>query len=157
MRFAAPLLLAAILVAGCSSSPSNGSGSSTSGTHGMMMSMGPGTYHMQLSGVPSAPMAPGHAFNVTVTAQMGAGMAMMAHASDHIGAHFWNRTVSDPTANTGNATSCTHSAGDMPGSYQAMCTAPAAPGTYHIRAHARIMDNGTMRHWWSDEQTFTVA
>jgi hypothetical protein len=156
---ALPLLLAvAVLVAGCSSPPPKGDGTSTTDTHGMTMAMGPDTYRMQLSGVPSAAMAPGHAFNVTVTAQMGPGMSMASHASDHIGAHFWNRTVSDPTANVGNATSCAHTSGDLPGSYTAACTAPAAPGTYRIRAHARITDaDGTKHNWWSDEQTFTVA
>jgi hypothetical protein len=157
MRLAAPLLLAAILVAGCSSAPSDGGSSSTSGTHAMMASMGPGTYRMQLSGVPSAPMAPGQTFNVTVTAQMGPGMSMMSRSSDHIGAHFWNRTVSDPNASLGNATSCSHRAGDLPGSYEAACTAPTAAGVYHIRAHSRITENATKYNWWSDEQTFTVA
>lgn len=159
MRLAAPLLAALVLAAAGCTTPADDSDSD--GSHMMsssgMMSMGPGTYHMQLSGLPGSAVAPGTVFNVTVTAQMGTGMAMAHHASDHIGAHFWNRTVSDPTANTGNATSCAHRAGDLPGSYEAACTAPAVPGTYHIRAHARISDNGTMRHWWSDEQTFTVA
>jgi hypothetical protein len=102
-------------------------------------------------------VAPGSTFNVTVQAEMGSGMAMVRHASDHIGAHLWNRTVADPTASVGNGTACTHSVGDLPGTYAATCTAPAAPGTYHIRSHSRVSDNGTMRNWWSDEQAFTVA
>jgi hypothetical protein len=156
MRLAAFLLLSAILVAGCAGTDDDSAdrGMSMSGS---TMSMGPSTYRMQLSGVPSAPMVPGTAFNVTVTAQMGTGMAMMTRASDHIGAHFWNRTVSDPDASLGNATSCAHTSGNLPGSYQAACTAPMTPGTYHIRAHSRITENATKHNWWSDEQTFTVA
>jgi hypothetical protein len=149
------LLLAAIVAAGCTSPSDDADGSHTMTSSGMM-SMGPDTYRMQLSGVPAA-VAPGATFNVTVTAQMGTGMMAVHHASDHIGAHFWNRTVSDPTASVANGTACSHRSGDLPGSYEATCTAPMAVGTYHIRAHARINDDGTMRHWWSDEQVFTVA
>jgi hypothetical protein len=156
MRLPALLLLAAIVAAGCTS-PSDDADDAHQTTSSGGMPMGPDTYRMQLSGVPSAPMAPGTLFNVTVTAQMGPGMMAAQHASDHIGAHFWNRTVSDPTPNVANGTACSHRAGDLPGSYEAACTAPAAPGTYRIRAHARINDDGTMRNWWSDEQSFTVA
>ena len=30
-------------------------------------------------------------------------------------------------------------------------------GIYFLRAHARLAHDGGMHHWWSDEQTFTVA
>lgn len=147
MRLLALATFAALLTAGCAST--------TDDHH--EMAMGPDTYHMLLSGVPAMPMAPNATFNVTVQAEMGMGMAMAHHASDHIGAHFWNRTVSDPTANVTNGTACAHRVGDLPGTFEATCKAPLMPGVYHIRAHSRISDNGTMHHWWSDEQTFTVA
>ena len=114
------------------------------------------SYHMQLLGMPTGPVAPGARFNVTVKAM--AGSAGHMHGSDHIGAHFWNMTKMDPTGALGNASTCAHRAGEMPGEYTAMCTAPMQAGTYHIRGHARMMDGGgQMHHYWSDEQTFTVS
>lgn len=120
------------------------------------MMMGPGSYHMDMSGMPTMPMSPGEKFNVTVMAQ--AGMAGMHGTSDHIGAHMWNRSIADPTGMLGNATSCAHTGGEMPGEYRAQCTAPMQPGTYYLRAHARMMDDdGQMHHWWGDERSFTVT
>jgi hypothetical protein len=147
MRVAALLLAStALLAAGCNA-PDNGLTASS--------------YEMHLAGVPSAPMAPGTMFNVTVDGRMGMGMGMHRMTSDHIGAHFWNRTMMDPTAALGDAMSCAHRGGEMPGQYTAMCTAPMEPGTYHLRAHARMadghQDHGGMHHYWSGEQTFTVA
>ena len=114
------------------------------------------SYHMQLSGMPMGPVAPGAKFNVTVKAMDGGAGHM--HTSDHIGAHFWNATQADPTGALMSAMTCAHRGGDLPGTYEAMCTAPMAPGTYHLRSHARMSDDDAMmHHWWSDEQTFTVA
>lgn len=119
--------------------------------------LGTDTFHMELSGMPTRPMAPGESFNVTVRAEHGMGMRGM-HSSDHIGAHMWNMSVADPTAALGQAMTCQHVADEMPGDWQARCTAPMEPGTYHVRAHARMPGEGDqMHHWWSDEQTFTVA
>lgn len=116
-----------------------------------------GSYHMQLGGMPTGPVAPGAKFNVTVQAMAGHGGGHM-HSSDHIGAHFWNMTQADPTGALTAATTCVHRGGDLPGTYQAMCTAPMAPGTYYLRSHARMSDDdAVMHHWWSDEQSFTVA
>ena len=149
MRIPALTLATACLVlAGCASNDTDG---------GEDMPMGPGSYRMELEGVPSGPMSPGQMFNVTVHGR--AGMSgMHGMASDHIGAHFWNMTHADPAAHLGNATTCAHTGGQAPGSWQAQCTAPMQAGTYHIRSHMRMMDDaGEMHHWWSDEQTFTVA
>lgn len=115
------------------------------------------TYHMDMNGVPVSPVAPGSTFDVSVMSSMGSGMRMHRMDSDHMGAHFWNRTAADPTADLGNSTACVHRTGEMPSSFTATCTAPMLAGTYHIRAHARIMENGTMYNWWGTEQMFTVA
>lgn len=150
MRLAAVLLASiALLTAGCST-PDDGDDDD-------MMPMGPGSYRMELSGMPSGPMAPGQMFNVSVRAMSGMS-GMHAMTSDHIGAHYWNTTMMDPTAGLGNATTCMHTGGAMPGQHTAQCTAPMEPGTYHLRSHARMADDaGQMHHWWSDEQTFTVG
>lgn len=114
------------------------------------------SFHMTMMGMPSGPMAPGQPFNVTVRAM--AGHEDMHGTSDHIGAHMWNMSVADPTAGLGNATACQHTGGDLPGEYRVQCTAPMQPGTYHVRAHARMMDDdGAMHHWWGPEHSFTVA
>lgn len=150
----APLLalasLVAVALAGCAADdpPDDSDG------HGMGMHSG--SYRMELDGMPMEPMAPGNMFNVTVRAMAGmSGMHPMA--SDHIGAHFWNRSMADPTGALGNATTCQHRAAEAPGEWTAQCTAPMQPGTYHLRSHMRMMDDaGTMHHWWSDERSFTV-
>jgi hypothetical protein len=119
--------------------------------------LGADSFRMDLDGVPTRPLAGGESFNVTVRAEHGMGMRGM-HASDHIGAHMWNMSVADPTAALAGAITCQHVADEMPGDWQARCTAPMQPGTYHVRAHARMPGDGSqMHHWWSDEQTFTVA
>lgn len=163
MRFLASLLGLALFLAGCNSPDEDaddgmGMGDGMGMDDGMgMMDMGPGSYRMMLSGVPMEPMAPGAKFNVTVQAMAGM-QGMHAMPSDHIGAHHWNITQADPSAALANATACAHQAGDLPGTYTALCQAPMQPGTYHLRAHARMMDSDQqMHHWWSDEQTFTVA
>jgi hypothetical protein len=145
---AALLLAASILAAGCASPGTDDDGPGT---------LGPQTYSMRLSGMPSAPVSGGDTFDVTVQASMGQDMGMVRRTSDHIGAHFWNRTVADPTAGIGNSTACTHRTGDLPGTHSATCTAPLQPGSYRIRAHTRVIENGTTYHWWGDEETFTVA
>lgn len=139
--------LVALALAGCA-------GADDDGDH--MMEMGPDSFQMSMSGMPNGAMAPGHKFNVSVE-----GMAMMSGmrgTSDHMGAHFWNATMSDPTGSLGNSTACAHRGGEMPGRFTAMCTAPMQPGTYHLRGHMRMTDDaGAMHHYWSDEQTFTVS
>lgn len=150
MRFAAPVALALVALAGCTTPADDD-------PH--MHQMGAGSFHMTLSGVPEMPMAPGEMFNVTVMAQHGAGLeGMDARMTDHIGAHFWNMSMEDPTAGLSHATTCAHTAGEVPGTYTALCQAPMEPGTYHIRSHMRMMDEEKVTHqWWSGEHTFTVA
>lgn len=143
MRSAA-LLVVALLLAGCSSANEDTPISAS-------------TYRMSLAGVPSDPVAPGSMFNVSVEGHMGMGMAMHRMTSDHIGAHFWNMTVADPTAGIGSSTACVHQTGEMPAAFTAKCTAPMQPGTYHLRAHTRMMDGNVTHNFWSDAQTFTVA
>lgn len=144
------LALFAATLAGCTD-PDAGDGT---GDDGMM---GPGSFHMSMSGMPAGPMAPGQKFNLTVMAQ--AGMAGMHGTSDHIGAHMWNMSVSDPTGNLAGAMSCAHTGGDLPGEHRAQCTAPMEPGTYYMRAHARVTDGHEhgMHHYWGDETSFTVT
>jgi hypothetical protein len=121
------------------------------------LTLGPGSFHMQLTGMPSGPVAPGQMFNVSVQA-MAAHRGMHDHMSDHIGAHFWNQTHSDPTGALAQSTGCAHTGGSLPGEYRIQCTAPMQPGMYYLRAHARMADDGgMMHHWWGDEATFTVA
>lgn len=140
-----PALVLALALAGCNSPDDSDA-------------LDADSYSMLLSGMPSGPVAPGSMFNVTVEGRMGSGMGMHERMSDHIGAHFWNMTHGDPTGALGSAVTCIHSAGELPGTYRAQCTAPMEPGTYHLRAHARMAGQGSMmHHWWSDEQTFTVA
>ena len=117
------------------------------------------TYQMNLEGMPTTPMAPGETFNVTVRGMMGGGVGMHRMDSDHIGAHFWNMSVMDPTGMLGNATTCAHTGGEMPGEFGAMCTAPMEPGTYYLRAHARMDDGHAhgLHHYWGGEMPFTIA
>ncbi|MFA5943934.1 MAG: hypothetical protein WC876_05665 [Candidatus Thermoplasmatota archaeon] len=152
MRIAALLLIATILAAGCTSTNDADDADSND-----MMALASGSYQMQLSGMPTAPLSPGQMFNVTVQAMAGMG-GMHSMMSDHIGAHYWNMTLADPTGALGNATTCAHRTADAPGTYTAQCQAPMQAGTYHLRSHMRMMDDEQMmHHWWSDEQTFTVA
>jgi hypothetical protein len=119
--------------------------------------LGPDSYRMQMTGLPSGPLSPGQMFNLSVEAVAGH-HGMHEHMSDHIGAHYWSMPQSDPTGALGNSTACAHTGGTLPGQHQARCTAPMEPGTYSIRAHARMMDEaGMTHHWWGDEATFTVA
>lgn len=143
MRLLALALLPMLALAGCTSNEPE--------------ALDADAYEMELSGMPSGPMAPGSKFNVTVQAhEAHAGHGM--HMSDHIGAHFWNATQADPTGALASSTACAHTGGNLPGTHRAQCTAPLQPGTYHIRAHARMAgDDGMMLHWWGDEHTFTVA
>lgn len=121
--------------------------------------LGASTYQMQLEGMPTTPIAPGETFNVTVRGMMGSGMGMHRMSSDHIGAHMWNMSATDPTGMLDNATTCAHTGGEMPGEFQATCTAPMQPGTYYMRAHARMTDGHEhgLHHYWGDEETFTVS
>ena len=142
LAFGLPLLLA---LAGCAGTAGDDEGLTSS------------TYAMHLEGMPDGPVAPGATFNVTVQGRMGAGMGMHRMLTDHVGAHFWNRSAMDPTAMLGNATTCSHGAGEMPMEVQATCRAPMEPGTYYLRAHARMPGDDGMHHYWGDERTFTVA
>ncbi|MHB1261403.1 MAG: hypothetical protein ACYC2H_06775 [Thermoplasmatota archaeon] len=151
MRFAAPLALAIAAFAGCTTPAAD------DGHH--MHQMDADSFHMSFSGMPSGPMSPGQMFNVTVMAQHGAGLEDMdAMTSDHIGAHYWNMSMADPTSGLSHAMTCVHQTAEAPGTYTTLCQAPMEPGTYHMRSHMRMMDAGQMtHHYWSDEQTFTVA
>jgi hypothetical protein len=149
MHLPRSLLAAAVLsalLAGCAD-PDDGSDDD--------MPMGPGTYGMHLSGVPTMPMSPGQMFNVTVQSST-EHQQMHGMMSDHIGAHMWNSTQSDPNAAFAASTGCVHTTGEVPGTFTARCTAPMQAGVYYIRAHTRMMQGGT-HNYWSDEQTFTVA
>ena len=150
MRLAALLATTTFLFAGCTTADDDGH---------HMHALDADSFHMSLSGVPMGPMAPGQMFNVTVMAQHGPGLEDMdAMMTEHVGAHFWNMTVTDPSGSLANAMTCAHQAAEAPGTYTALCQAPMQAGAYHIRSHMRMMDDAeVMHHWWSDEQTFTVA
>lgn len=145
-------LLAAFLVtamlAGCTDRDNNDDDGA--------MPMGSDSYHMQLSNVPVTPMSPGHMFNVTVQSSS-QHQQMHGKMSDHIGAHFWNETQSDPTGAFNASKGCVHTGGEVPGTFTAQCTAPTQAGVYYIRAHTRMMEGGATHHYWSDEQSFTVG
>lgn len=113
------------------------------------------SFRMSLAGLP-ATLAAGDVVEVTVQAT--AQSAHHEHASDHIGAHFWNSTAHGSTPSAATSTSCAHTGGTLPGTYRISCTAPTAPGEYYLRAHARITESdGTACNWWGDAIQFTVA
>lgn len=114
------------------------------------------SFSLELDGVPSRVLAPGESFDATVRSTAADGDL---HAtSDHVGAHFWNATVADPTDELPSARSCTHQGGELPGESGTRCTAPIEPGTYHVRAHARVtLEDGSQVHWWGEGRTFSVA
>lgn len=146
MRLAACFLVAAILAAGCSSPSGGGPSTSTAPAH-----VDAGTYIITLEGFPVGPVAGGSnlTFRDRITGSVQA-------YSDHIGAHFGSNSTDAPSTTAYNMT-CAHSVGNLPGVYDVTCSVPRAPGLYHLRGHARIMQDGTPVNWWSAEQTFTVA
>ena len=112
----APLLLA-LALAGCTAADGDGS-------HEDPAELAATTYAMHVEGMPTAPVAPGSTFNVTVRGTMGSGMGMHRMTTDHVGAHFWNMSVMDPTGKLADAKACSHTGGEMPMEAKAMCTAP---------------------------------
>ena len=139
-----PALLATLLLlAGCSDPPAD----DDHADHPLDAD----TYAITLADLPVLPVpaGTGFTFNSTITGDV-------QHASDHIGAHFGNRTTTEPSTAVYNMT-CAHTGGTLPGRFQVTCTAPAQPGVHYLRGHARIIDGTVTHHWWSDEATFTVA
>ena len=145
MRFASVLTTTLVLLlAGCSDTKDDDTG-------GEDHPLDSATYAIALSDVPALPVIAGQPFhfNSTITGDE-------THASDHIGAHFGNKTTTEPSTAVYNVT-CAHQAGNLPGKYQVTCTAPMQPGVYYLRGHARITEGATVVNWWSPETTITVA
>jgi hypothetical protein len=108
------------------------------------------SYLVTIEGFPVTPVPSNAAFTFTdrITGEH-------VRASDHIGAHFGlNRTEAPST--TAYPFACLHQSGDLPGTYEVTCTAPAEPGTYYLRGHARIGQGNESVSWWSGEQAFLV-
>jgi hypothetical protein len=109
------------------------------------------SYTVTLEGFPVAPIPANTTF--TFIDRISGDVVRM---SDHIGAHFGQNSTTDPST-TAYPNACAHTHGDLPGTYEVTCTAPAAPGAYFLRGHARIMQDNLTVNWWSNEQPFTVA
>jgi hypothetical protein len=78
--------------------------------------------------------------------------------SMHIGAHMGMNHTATPST-TVYKIACRHYAtpNPLPGTYTITCDAPQTPGTYYLRGHARVNQNGTDINWWSPEVSFTVT
>jgi hypothetical protein len=141
MRLPLALALALLLVAGCSS-PSGDDAPSPPDSD---------SYRLSVANVPATPLAPNSTFSFDLFAE-----GSDDRASDHIGGHFGNTTTATPST-TVYASACIHQSGTLPGEYQVTCTAPAKPGVYFLRGHARIIQDNVTTQWWSAETTFSVA
>ena len=142
MRTVLVVLLAGLL-AGCSSPKDDDD-------TGAENALDSATYSITVSDMPAIVLANAtFRFNSTISGGP-------VHASDHIGAHFGNKTTTEPSTATYDV-SCAHTGGDLPGKYQVTCTAPAKTGVHYLRGHARITQGETVVNWWSPETTFTVA
>ncbi|HUR24418.1 MAG TPA: hypothetical protein VM327_00195 [Candidatus Thermoplasmatota archaeon] len=135
-------------LAGCSSTPDAGAPSSTSTSASPDPTAD--SYMVMVMGFPTTPVARNSTFTFTDHVS-----GDVTRTSDHIGAHFGPVTAPVPST-TIYTTACNHTHGDLPGLYEVTCTAPANPGTYHLRGHARITTASGPVDWWSDELTFTV-
>jgi hypothetical protein len=152
------LLAAAFALAGCTAPSDDHSDdhptASTSASQTATGTPAPtaSSYSIDVFGFPTMPLAPSATFNFTdhITGDA-------QRTSDHIGAHFGPNSTTTPST-TAYPSICQHTHGDMPGDFMVVCTAPATPGTYYLRGHARITlgANSTVS-WWGDELTFTVA
>ena len=111
----------------------------------------PSSYTITLEGFPVAPVAANSTFTFTDRIE-----GDVVRTSDHNGAHFGMNSTQDPST-TAYPVACAHTHGDLPGTYQVTCTAPATPGAYFLRGHARIVQDNVTSNWWSMEQPFTVA
>lgn len=109
------------------------------------------SYRLAVANVPATPVAPNSTFTFDLAVD-----GDEQRTSDHIGAHFGNSTTTQPST-TVYASTCQHQGGALPGHYQVTCTAPATPGIYFLRGHARIIQDNATTQWWSAEATFTVA
>lgn len=76
-------------------------------------------------------------------------------ASDHIGAHFGRNTSAAPSTTVYDS-ACAHTAGTAPGNYTVTCSMADA-GTWYLRGHLRLVDNGTTFNYWSTERMVEVA
>ena len=140
-------VLGLVLLAGCSS-PDDGGEPDVTPTPTVP---GESDYTITLSDLPVAPLEAGaqFSFNSTISGNT-------TRSSDHIGAHFGNKTSSAPSTTVYNV-ACVHTPGQLPGRYMVTCTAPQEAGTYFLRGHARITTGSAQVNWWSSEATFTVA
>lgn len=123
---------------------------SFSAEHHVTVFPGPGSYNVTTQGV-LAQASAGEPMSFTVHVQGPPGN------STHVGAHFWNASQAEPSGNLATAASCVHPAADhdLPGNVTTSCVFPA-PGTYHLRGHARV-DVGGPHHFWAAEQVVQVT
>jgi hypothetical protein len=154
------LALAAVLLAGCSSTPDTTDDeepgltistrpSTTAGTTSGSTSTTASAHTLSVSNFPQVAVRSGSAFSFQLA------ITGPQASSDHIGAHFGASAQPSPQV-SGYSNACNHVAGDVPGTYTVTCTAPAA-GTYYLRAHLRLGVDPGATHSWSSELSFTVT
>lgn len=147
-------LLAAAFLAGCTM-PSDTT-TSTTGASATAKPVDASTYKITLDWVNPGVQA---GLNFTFTEHID---GTIVTQSTHIGAHFGNATHDLAQASTTTYTkACVHAGTpstpkSLPGDFEITCTAPAQPGTYYLRGHARENVNGSDVNWWSDEVHFDV-
>lgn len=105
-------------------------------------------YSLDVSGVP-AEVEAGQNFTFVLRATGGA-----PATSDHIGAHFGNRSAAGEPANTTTyARACQHvtTSTPVPGTFQVTCSMPGA-GAWYLRGHVLAAGN----HSWGSETAITA-
>lgn len=111
-------------------------------------------YTLAVSGIPTNAQTSGGNFSFQVNISGTDNVT-----TDHIGAHFWNASETNPTIQNA-AGACAHIASGAVGNYTISCsiTNPGAlaPHDYYLRGHLRIVEGGTTLEWWSPEQKVTV-
>ncbi len=104
------------------------------------------TFTLTIEGAPEGPVE-AVSFNLVISGGM-------EGDSDHIGAHYWNATQSDPMAAFGQSKGCAHQGGVAPDTFHVVCN--MEPGTWYVRGHMRL-EGDEVFNYWSDEFIVTVV